>query len=316
MSSALRHYRLFGGVLASDVEIPELEQVEAQAPTWTLRSEIAPVPEEDAVEVGSAVVTGDVRVRMYRRARGLRLVFDDTGCFDVSADGRTIRWTHDAGVTVSDARADLTSRVIATALHAGGTLSLHGSAVVPDDEAIGFVAPKFHGKSTLALALVRAGAKLLADDTLPIVPGRPPLALPGLHAARLWPDSAERVGVGRAQEGGARKLLYALGGEHVAHAARPLAALYLLAPAREPRDGQVAWRTPINPVESAIVMIGHAKLAPLLTGAEAPWLFRRAAGLAAMVPVFRLEVVRDLDRLPEVVDTIRSWHTRAPAGAA
>src|SRR5690606_30149341 len=120
----------------------------------------------------------------------------------INDDGATINWTHPVDVPTANARADLTSRVMATALYASGMVCLHGSAVVPDTEAIGFVAPKYHGKSTLAMALVRSGARLLTDDTLPVVPGSPPFAQPGLHATRLWPDSAERVGMGESRPEG------------------------------------------------------------------------------------------------------------------
>lgn len=316
--SGMNHYRLFGGVLRSDIEIPELEPVEPQSPTWTLRSREGELPAADGVALGSDRVTGDVHVRMYRRPSGVRLVFDDTGCFDIGDGGRSIEWTHAPDVSLENARTDLTSRVLAAALHEAGTVCLHGSAVVPGTEAIGFVAPKFHGKSTLALALVHAGAKLLTDDTFPVTPGSPPLARPGLHATRLWEDSAQRVGLGRASnENSGSKLLYpSLPAEHVSHETHPLAALYLLSPAREPNDGRMAWRTRLSTMEAVLVMIGHAKLAPLLTGPEAPELLRKASALAETVPVYRLGVARDLDRIDEVVATIREWHAPAPAIAA
>lgn len=316
--TGLHHYRLFGGVLRSDIEIPELERVEPRSPTWTLRSRVGKPPAADGVALGSDRVTGDVHVRMYRRASGVRLVFDDTGCFDIVDGGRSIDWTHAPDVSLDDARADLTSRVLAAALHEAGTVCLHGSAVVCGTEAIGFVAPKFHGKSTLALALVNAGARLLTDDTFPVTPGRPPLASPGLHATRLWEDSARRVGLGRTEDDGSgSKLLFSsLPSEYVSHATHPLAALYLLSPAQEPSDGRMAWRTRLSTMEATLVMIGHAKLAPLLTGPEAPGLFHRAAALAETVPVYRLGVARDLDRIDEVVATIHEWHVPAPAGAA
>lgn len=310
-------YRLFGGVLESDIVIPELERVEARAPTWTLRSRTGALPAADGVALGTDQVTDDVQVRLYRRPGGLRMVFDDTGVFDIGEGGRTIEWVHSPGVSIEDARADLTSRVLAAALHEAGTVCLHGSAVVVGGEAIGFVAPKFHGKSTLALALVRAGARLLTDDTFPVMPGPPPQACPGLHATRLWADSAERVGLGRASadKTGAKLLFHSLPDEYVSHSTHPLGALYVLSPAREPSEGRMAWRTRLSRMEATLVMIGHAKLAPMLTGPEAPRLFRQAAALAEVVPVYRLGVARDLERIDEVVATILSWQGAVPAGA-
>jgi hypothetical protein len=315
--SGTYHYRLFGGVLNSDIVIPELDPIEPETPTWTLRSREGEPPGADGTELGTDRVTGEVQARMYRRDTGLRLIFDDTGCFDIGEGGRSIEWVHAPEVSIDDARTDLTSRVLAAALHEAGTTCLHGSAVVIGDEAIGFVAPKFHGKSTLALALVRAGARLLTDDTLPVMPGPQPRACPGVHATRLWADSAERVGIGGEgwESTGSKLLFRSLPDEYVSHSTHPLAALYLLSPAREPSEGRMAWRTRLPTMEATLVMIGHAKLAPLLSGPEAPRLFRQAAALAAVVPVYRLGIARDLDRIEEVAATILSWHGSVPAGA-
>ncbi|MEX1184572.1 MAG: hypothetical protein WEF86_15285 [Gemmatimonadota bacterium] len=316
----MHHYRLFGGTLRTDFAVPELQPAPPAAPTWTLTSAVGPPAAAEGELLGSETVTPQAAVHMFRRPTGFRLAFDDTGCFDISADGSAIHWTHAEDASIADARADLTSRVIAAALHAAGTLCLHGSAVLCGDEAIGFVAPKFHGKSTLALALVGAGAKLLTDDTLPIDPGPPAHAYPGLHSTRLWPDSASRVGIGtgEAPAGTSKQLFSALPDEHTTHAGHPLGAVYLLQPVRQPRgdDGAVVWRTRLPSVEAALVMIGHAKLAPLLAKSEAPALMRSAAAIAASVPVYRLSLVRDLDRLDEVVATVRAWHSCLGASVA
>ena len=315
-TETMYHYLLFGGVLRSEVEIPELQSAPSSGePRWTLRCIDGSAPDADGEHLGSDTVTGDVEVRMHRQGGGaFRMRFDDTGCFDISADGGTLTWYRPAEISMRDVRADLTSRVIAGALHATGTICLHGSAVVLDEVAIGLVAPKRHGKSTLALSLVRAGARLLTDDTMPVEPGDPPMAHAGLHATRLWSDSAERVGLGEAlpvEDDKEKRLFSALPDDFVTHASAPLDGLYLLVPTKEPRDGEPVWRTRLSPIESALIMIGHTKLAPLLTKSEAPVLFQAAVRLAQSLPVYRLNVVRDMDRLPEVVETIRRWHEAA-----
>src|SRR5262245_46305873 len=193
----MNNYRLFGGVLRSDLDFPELPSAhDRERPTWTLRSIQGNAPEPNGEQLGTDQVNADVRVVLYRQPAGYRMIFDDTGCFDISADGSTITWYRSNDVDTGNARADLTGRVLAAALHARGTTCLHGSAIVLNRQAIGFIAPKRHGKSTLALALVSAGARLLTDDTLPVAAGPPARAYPGLHAARLWPDSAARVSIG------------------------------------------------------------------------------------------------------------------------
>jgi hypothetical protein len=307
------HYQLFGNVLRSELEMPELQQVPSQVPWWTLRCIAASAPAVNGELLGEDVVTGNTLVRMYRHAGGLRLDFDDTGCFVISPDGRQIDWYQPSDVAVKAARTDLTSRVLAAALHLSGSLSLHASAVDLGTSAIGFIAPKRHGKSTLALALVRSGARLLTDDTLPVSMGESVYAHPGLHATRLWEDSAERVAIGTAQDvaSGEKRLYSALPEEHVTHDEAPLAALYVLAPTREAKDGEPVWRTRLSPMEAALLLIAHTKLAPLLRGSEAQVVFAAAARMAERLPVYRLNVVRDLNLLPDVVQTIRAWH--APA---
>jgi hypothetical protein len=313
-------YRLFGGILRSDLEFPELQTAENERPSWTLDSITGSAPTASGELLGSDVVTTAVRVAFYRRPTGFRMVFDDTGCFDISHDGSTISWYHTGDINVANARLDLTGRVLAAALHAAGTICLHGSAVVLDERAIGFMAPKHHGKSTLALALVSDGARLLTDDTLPVEAGPPPVAHPGLHAARLWPDSAARMSVGDATRADTdEKQLFAdLPDAQLSHNPAPLAALYLLVPEKEPNEeGRAAWRTPLSPVQSALMLIGQAKLAPLIGRSETPVLLERAAQLARHVPVYQLHVVRSLDRLADVVSIIRSWHVQlVPSGGS
>ena len=307
-------YRLFGGVLNSDVEFPELEEATDGETRWVLQVDEGQVPQPDGALLGDDKVTGDIRVRLYRRDDGLRIQFDDTGSFDISADGRTIRWYRPEKVRLGDVRADLTGRILAAALHAAGTISLHASAVVLGDSAIGLIGPKRHGKSTLSLALVSAGGALLTDDTFPVEIGTEVRGLPGLHAARLWEDSASRVGLGQvipAAPGG--KLIYShLPAESISHDPAPLAALYLLSPIPAVAGEAPVRRTRLPSIQCALAMVGHAKLAPLLQ-AEAGELLNAATELTGRVPVYRLEVMRDLDRLSEVAATLWSWHAEVEA---
>ena len=81
-------------------------------------------------------------------------------------------------------------RVLAIALHAAGDLCFHASAVTIGGTAMAFLGSKGMGKSTIAWALVRAGAKLITDDTLRVRLGPQLTAYPGVHELRLRPDVA------------------------------------------------------------------------------------------------------------------------------
>ncbi|MFI5229274.1 MAG: hypothetical protein ACHQWU_09415, partial [Gemmatimonadales bacterium] len=186
----MHRYQAFGGTLQSEITFPELEpSTSTEAPEWRLCvSAAAPdgrPPDAGELEfLGEDRVDIDVRVRAYKTPNGYRLSYEDTGTFDISSDGRDIRWVPGSKSSLEAARLDILGRVLALALHAGGQLALHGSGVAVGRQAVGFLAPKFSGKSTLALALVNAGADLLTDDTLPVDLEAVPRAWPGVHSAR------------------------------------------------------------------------------------------------------------------------------------
>ena len=319
MPDSLAHYHVFGGRLASALPFPELapapDAPEAR-PDWTLTLVDrlpAPVGARDA---GRDLLQDGVTVRLVRHAAGVRLEYDDTGAFDIRDGGRTIRWERRAGVALEAVRTDFLSRVLALALHEGGVACLHGSAVALGRGAVVFLAPKFHGKSTLATALTRAGGRLLTDDAVavePALPGQPPSVRPGVHSVRLWTDSVARVAPETAWIPSTlgKQLLRHLPADRRAEAPVPLAAVHLLVP--DAADAPEAVRRERLPaVPAAIAIVRQAKLGALLGGAEAAALFDRAAAIAAAVPVYTLRVARDYGRLDDVVAQLLAWYD-APA---
>jgi hypothetical protein len=245
-------------------------------------------------------------------------VFDDTGRFDVSADGTLITWHRPSDVVIESAQADITSRVLALALHAGGVFTLHASAVSIHGAGVAFLAPKLHGKSTLCSALVLAGARALSDDTVPVRPGAQPRLSPGLPRLRLWSDTASRLfGFDQDESGVLRKrLMDQLDDAQIETRTVPFRAAYVLNPVTELPDGAAATRDRLDTVAATISLVMHAKLGPLLTGAESPVMLTRAADIARTVPVYALHVVRDLNRVDDVARQLFSWHAGEgdPAG--
>ena len=205
-------YDVYGAVLASTVEFPELPAATDDRPARWDFSTVAELPEmASPVALGDDHIYGAVHARFFAHDEGHRVIVDDTGVFDIARDGHRLRWAERADAWPDFVRSHLTGRVIATALWLDGLLPLHGSAVETSDGVIGFLAPKGYGKSTLAMALTQAGARLVTDDTLPIelresagpspvdsgdhVAADPrsasPLAFawPGVHSVRLKDDS-------------------------------------------------------------------------------------------------------------------------------
>ena len=312
-------YSIFGGCLRSEIVFPELRESSDAAPNWTFSARTSAFPIDAAEPLGELEVTPTCRVRMSRHTRGYRLEYDDTGVYDVSPDGRTIVWTSGPNPAPTAVRADVTGRVLATALHAAGVLCLHGSAVALDGGTIAFLAPKFHGKSTLALALARAGGRLVTDDVLPVELGAEPTAVPGVHQVKLWDDTAELFGVSRdGVEAGEKHLVHDFSDTALMTDRSPLAACYLLAPLTGDQTPEApAVRTKLGDIASALALVRQATLGALLGGSEAGVVFDRAVSLAKRVPVYRLDVAPGLERVPEIVTQLLAWHgARTPMAAA
>ena len=317
----MRAYQVFGGALRSDIEFPELRTIESDAPSWTLRS-VALAPEIASSKLlGQAEIIPGFHVRLYSHERGFRFVFDDTGTFDITDAGRDITWAPGPHFEQSWVRADVTGRVMAVALHASGHLCLHGSAVATAGGAIAFLAPKFHGKSTLALALTRAGAKLLTDDLVPVYPRTPIQAVPGVHQVKLWQDTAEHFGVERETEAprpGSKHLLHDFDDTMLSNDRTPLAAIYLLSPVIV-EEGAVApavSRARMHSVPSALALVRHSMMGSMLSGLEAQRVIDRATTVAEEVPVYQLTVAAGMERIGDTVDQLLAWHGGAAVAEA
>ena len=302
-------YTVFGGALRSEVPFDDLPSSTSAVADWTLR-ETEGFDGFSGEQLGEDVVYGTTLVRGYRTVGGFALDFDDTGRFEVSSDGSTIMWHRPADAILDAARADITSRVLALALHARGVFTLHASAVsLPSGGGITFMAPKHHGKSTLCSALVLAGARALSDDTVPVRPGNPPLISPGLPRLRLWSDAAARLfGVEANEEGITKRLMDQLDDSQIETRSIPYSAAYVLSPVTELPDGAAVARVLLDPVSATIALLAHSKLGPVLSGSESPTMLALASETARSVPVYELRVVRDLDRIQEVARTIMDWH--------
>lgn len=305
----IKHYHLHGGRLAAELSFPELTLAEPGDADWTLEIASGAPDLPDGDLLGSDLAEVGVYVRAYRVGDGYRLRYDDTGVFDITDRGSRIRWYAPVGAREELVRADVLGRVLAVALHAARRFTLHGSAVATELGAIAFVAPKQSGKSTLALALAKEGADLMADDMVPVDLGPPALAFPGVQSVRLFRDSARYLGLTTLESSLSQG---DKGVEHEPAVRRrtiiaPLRAIYVLEPA-DPVAAAVR-REPLDPAAAAVALVAHAKVGALLGRSEAPVLLRQATALARAVPVQKLYVARDFDRLPIVVDTILGWHS-------
>jgi hypothetical protein len=318
-------YRVLGGCLRSALEFPELPSGGSHDPSWQLDLSDQTAPETDLEILGSDSVRGAFGVQLFRTPQGFRLSYSDTGIFDITTNGSRICWYRppvddrpwNPEQFLEAARIDVLGRVLAVAMHAQGIFCLHGSAVRIGGKAIAFLAPKYHGKSTLAYALVTAGAGLITDDTLPIELGRPNRTRAGVHSVRMWEDSAERFKdePGEFSMGTFGKLASrGIPGDRLVHDTTPLAAIYLLVPVRdEPGIPRLQLRS-LDSIAAALGLVQHAKIGALLGKAEAVRMFEWAADLSRSVPVELLVIIRDYEQLPLVVQDILERHGGTGAG--
>ncbi len=304
-------YRVFGGELHSDLEFPSLPPAPAGVPDWTLTS-VDRLPEEGArlAEIGREWLGRRVEAALFRGSDSYHLAFGNFGTFRISGDGAQILWCPGVDALPEPVRQLFLGRVLAAALHARGVFCLHGSAVELAGRAIGFLGPKLHGKSTLAFALMKAGARLMTDDTLPVGID-PPRAFPGVHAVRLREDSAREVAGHRQAIVNGPLPKVELGGFEEAQVRDdpvPLSALYVLARQRAGGIASVAERERVPPVAAALSLVRHAKLGGLLGGSEAVVTLDRATRLARAVPIFALSIPRRFQELPAVTGRLLEWH--------
>jgi hypothetical protein len=272
-----------------------------------------------ATMLGQAEILPGFHVKLFSHERGFRFVFDDTGTFDITNNGREIAWTAGPHFEDSWVRADITGRVMAVALHASGHLCLHGSAVATAGGAIAFLAPKFHGKSTLALALARAGAKLLTDDLVPVDPRTPIQAVPGVHQVKLWQDTATHFGVDReTPRPGSKHLLHDFDDTMLSNERTPLAAIYLLSPVivEEGVAAPTISRARMHSVPSALALVRHSMMGSMLSGLEAQRVIDRATTVAEAVPVYQLTIAAGMERIGDTVDQLLAWHGGAAVAEA
>jgi hypothetical protein len=194
-----------------------------------------------------------------------------------------------------------------------GIRVLHASAVVAGDEAVGFIAGKHSGKSSLAAAFLERGFLLLTDDFLAIDCARESLvAYPGYPQMRMWPDQIRHF-LGSEDglplvhpEYDKRRVPVedgtGLGSFHPEPT--PLGALYL-PERRDPALVPEPRVVPLSPRDAVIDLIGRSFLGRL---AGSPTLevdrFRSLVALAGRIPVRRLVFPEGTHHLPGVVDAV------------
>lgn len=317
VAGTARLYTAFGKIIESDLYLPQLSGARRGAPSVTIRGHRGDALGQDAgqtVTVHEVVDSaGDVFYRLERRNGQYLWWYPEAGHFAVARDGRSISWAAEDAKR-ADAAAVLTGPVLGFALQLQGQISLHGSAVVIDGSAIGLVAPSRFGKSTMAASLMTKGCQLLTDGIIALEArsGRMRV-LPSSPRLKLWPGTLE--GLLRHMEWREfprlaswleKRVVRAGDVGDVCRSARPLAALFLLAPAAPDSEIEVQ---PLRAREALLALVSQGYNAHLL--ALEPELQASQLELFGQIvqvtPVYVIRYPWTFERLGEVADAILAY---------
>ncbi|MBX3466785.1 MAG: serine/threonine protein kinase [Planctomycetes bacterium] len=243
------------------------------------------------------------------------LEYPDGYHFRIAPAGDRIvaRWPDDA--TFEDASCYLLGPVLRFVLGLRGVPCLHASAVDVDGGAIALAGESGAGKSTTAAALVRAGARLLTDDTVTLVrSGEDVVVHPGYAGLRLWPDVTAALGgpgveLPRVSPGWDKRFLAAEGRAFDLRPV-PLRAIYLLG---DRRTAGAPCIEALSARDRLLALLQHVREEGAKGRAGWARAFEALAALIERIPVRRLIPHADLDRLPALVDLVLT-EARRPDG--
>ncbi len=175
---------------------------------------------------------------------------------------------------------------------------LHASSVAAGRGFAAFVGPGGAGKSTLALALGRAGLAIGSDDGLLIESG---LATPSYPSIRVWEDSAALAAHPACNPGAppTAKRQYREGFVFATDP-RPLTRLYVL----DPEPSASVRFEPVAPRELAIGLVEQSYRLALDDRDALARQFDELVALARAVPAWRLSSPRRLDGWRELARAV------------
>ncbi|SFM79051.1 hypothetical protein SAMN05216224_101316 [Thioclava dalianensis] len=299
----MHRYQSYGLLFLSDIELPELSPAGPDA-----------LPEDGSVRIHRRAIELPAGVRDLPTwtafgPEGVRFWWQTVGAFEVCDGGRTI--LVDPAPDVSDdlIAFPLLGPVLSECLRRCGYFVLHASAVDLDGQGIVLMADKGTGKSSSSAALLRAGARLLADDLVAIDPATG-LIWPGFGQVKLAQENLSHQLPG--QDWQARPQVHeqidkvrVMVPELLARAPIPAARLCLLSRGRGeiPELSPLALQDRISAVLDFSYAVRFGKDG--MTGDLAARHFQGAVMLARSVPLRRLELPCGIDRLDTLAPALR-----------
>lgn len=312
-------YIVYGLAISSDVTLRQLDGLESSAALdgharVRLRLKPSKYRRIHAANWFQSYQSPEGRpvLRQAKVAGGFLLSFPELADFFVLQNGREVTccwpYAHGSIETICHLALDQVLPCVANLL---GLLALHATAVVTMHGLCGFVGTAGTGKSTLAGSFAMAGYPTFCDDCLVVVEsGSGLLAEPGYPGVRLWEDSARSLLGDRAADHPAvghytNKLGVGRLGEAKAFSRRPtpLIAIYIVT-----RDTSPKMEAPkideLSARESFAQLLRSTYRLDTTDPAMLSREFRALHSLIGRVPVRRLVIPSDFDRLPAAREII------------
>lgn len=179
-------YTAFGFIVDSDLVLPELNSAVGIPDVWIKKREIVNTDQWAEIKgIKTTVVDQNIKVEIA-----------DILILEI-IEGKYIHYQPKTSFVEGKARMYILGLAFAAIIHQRGFLPLHASAVMKGGKAILICGNSGAGKSTTAAALLKRGFTLLSDDISLIKIDNDGVArvLPGFPQMKLWPESAELLGV-------------------------------------------------------------------------------------------------------------------------
>lgn len=312
----MRHYRLGTAQVASALALPGLPEADASRdPAITIRRSLPAEGHEWVEHVEGWEYTPDwVKIDYLRSTdrRWFRIRYEYHGHwadFTIRADGREVTVAAAEGEDDAEVANLIEGPILGRALRLAGEPCLHASALAADGRAVALMGASGVGKSSLAWSLVQQGCRLVTDDMVGLEPGPEGLMVqPGRARLRIWPDTAERLGVAGGDSGvlfptTVMEKIGVRDRSAFANEAVPLHAIYKVLPRDPGLSAPLIGELPVNERLAELAANLHGLIVP---GREAR---RRElallANVAMKVPLRTLTLPDSLDRLPEMAADLR-----------
>lgn len=314
------HYPLYGLTLRTNRPLPELEPLSSVGDADVV-AELAGadagasapaipapwLPVQPPVPVWRAHTREGAYHRLRYAGAGHELEFILDPC------GRRVWATWNERVALADVSALLLGPIFSCVLRRRARTCLHASVVAIDGRAVALLGAKGAGKSTTALALVRAGATFIADDVAVLDESGGDFGVrsgPAMLRMRAAPAEALcgsydglRAMWSQADDRPAKRYLDVGAGEAASgSAAYPLAAIYFLGP-RDASEMSVTV-APFDRAAALPLLLAHRHMSLVVEPEGHATDFGRLVRLTARVPVRRVLRPEGLDAIAAIAEAI------------